>query len=187
MAIDTDKVVVGSDGAVYVAPVGSTGPTDVATALDAAFVHLGYTSEDGVEWTPGMDVTEINAWQSFYPIRHITTSRSLEVGFSLLQWNEASIKLAFGGGTVTATAGPPAYYTYVPPAPEDVDYRALVVEWEDGAKDYRLHIPRAMVTGVGAIPLQRSNPAGLDLTFSLAALDGANPFTLVTNDPAFAA
>ena len=186
MAIDTDEVVVGADGAVYVAPVGTAGPTDIATALNASFVDLGYVSEDGVEMTPGVEMNPIPAWQSFYPIRHVVTGRSLELGFSLLQWNEDSIKLAFGGGTVTPTAGPPAYYTYTPPAPEDVDYRALVIEWEDGTKDYRLHIPRALVTDVGSITLQRSDPAGLDLTFSLAAAESGSEFTLITNDPAFA-
>lgn len=187
MPNDANEVLVGASGSVHVAPVGTAGPTDIATALNVAFIDLGYVSEDGVSITPDVDVSDINAWQSFYAVRRIVTGRTLEVAFSLLQWNENSIKLAFGGGSVTTTAGPPAYYTYSPPAPSDIDYRAVVVQWADGTKDYRLHIPKALVTDTSALSLNRTNPAGLALTFSVQATDGANPFTLITDDPAFAA
>ena len=186
MPIDSDEVVVGGDGGVYVAAVGTTGPTDIETALDAGFTHLGYTTDDGLSLSPGMDITEIPAWQSFYPVRRIVTARSFDMGFTLLQWNQESIKLAFGGGSFATTAGPPAYYTYTPPEPEDLDYRALVIEWEDGTKNFRLHVPKALVTDVGDLGINRTDAAGLDLTFSLVATDGTQPFTLLTDDPAFA-
>lgn len=187
VGLDTDEIVVGANGAVYVGPVGTTGPTDIATALNAGFLNLGYANEDGVTITPGMDLNEIRAWQSFYPVRRNVTNRTLEIGVSLLQWNEETIKLAFGGGSVATTAGPPAYYTYTPPDPEDLDYRAMVLTWIDGTKDYRLHIPKVLVTDVGDIPINRSDPSGLQLTFALEATDGVSPFTLITDDPAFAA
>jgi hypothetical protein len=193
MALDADEVVIGANGAVSVAPVGTDGPTDITTALDEDFIDLGYVSEDGVEITPGIDMSEINGWQSFYAIRRLVTSRSLEVGFSLLQWNAESIKLAFGGGDVVEeqapSAGPPptpGLYVYSPPDPAEIDYRALVIDWSDGSKGYRLHIPKAVVTDTGALSLNRTDAAGLQLTFALQATDGADPFSLITNDPAFA-
>ena len=186
MALDADEVVIGANGAVYVGAVGSTGPTDIETALDAAFTHLGYVTDDGITLTPGMDTAEINAWQSFYPVRRIVTSRSFDIAIPLLQWNQESIKLAFGGGSFATTAGPPAYYTYTPPSPEEIDYRALVLEWADDTKEYRLHVPKVLVTDAGDLSLNRTDAAALDLTFSLEATDGSNPFTLITNDPAFA-
>lgn len=186
MALDADEVVVGANGTVNVGAVGSTGPTDIETALDGAFTDLGYVSEDGIELSPGMDMTEIAAWQSFYPVRRIVTGRSLEIGFELLQWNQEAIELAFGGGSFATTAGPPAYYTYTPPSPEDLDYRALVIEWEDGTKNYRLHVPKALVTDTSSLNINRSDAAGLGLTFSIEATDGTDPFTFITDDPAFA-
>lgn len=183
MAVDADEIVVGASGSVHVGAVGATGPTDIATAL-TGFTDLGYVSDDGVSITPGMDMSEINAWQSFYAVRRIVTGRSLEIGFTLLQWNEESIKLAFGGGTVTTAT---TIHTYSPPDPAEIDYRSLVIEWEDGTKGYRLHVPKALVTDTSALSLNRTDPAGLALTFSIQATDGSDPFTLITDDPAFAA
>ena len=49
-------------GAVYVAPKGTTLPTDATTELSAAFTCLGYVSEDGLENNNEMEVSEIKAW-----------------------------------------------------------------------------------------------------------------------------
>jgi hypothetical protein len=187
MATDADEIVVGANGSVHVAPVGTAGPADIETALNASFIDLGFVSDDGIEITPGMDSADINAWQSFYPVRRIVTGRTLEIGLTLLQWNEDSIALAFGGGSVSTTAGPPAYYTYTPPSPDEIDYRAMVIEWQDDTKTYRLHIPKVLVTDTSSLSLNRTDPAGLALTFSAQGTDGADVFTLITDDPAFAA
>lgn len=186
--LDVDELVVAGDASVNIAPVGTAGPTDIATALNASFVNIGYTSEDGIELTPGMDINEIRAHQALYPVRRIVTGRTLELGLTVMQWNEETIKLAFGGGSVATTPGPPAVYTYTPPdADDEPHFRALVLEWEDGAKVYRLHAPKVMVTDVSGITLARADAAGIPLTFSVVATDGAQPFTFITSDPAFAA
>lgn len=186
MSIDADEIVVAGDAGVYVAPVGTAGPTDIATALNASFANLGYTSEDGISWSPGMETTPINTHQSFYAVRHIVTGRSLDIGFELLQWNQESFMLAMGGGEFATTAGPPAYYTYTPPEPSDIYYRALVVEWTDGGKSYRLHVPKVMASDVSEVTLARTDASGLALTLSAVATDGSAEYTFITNDPAFA-
>ncbi|MGE3835245.1 MAG: hypothetical protein AB7H43_10710 [Acidimicrobiia bacterium] len=183
MAVDVDEVVIAGNGQVYVAPLGTAGPTNIATALNAAFVELGYVSEEGVKLSPGMETKAIMAWQAFYGIRRIVTGRSLSAAMTLLQWSDVSIKLAFGGGSIATASG---VHTYTPPDPEDIDYRAMVLAWQDGVKSYRLHLPRVMVTEVGDINLTRADAAGLAMTFSVDAVDGAQPLVLITDDAAFA-
>ena len=187
MAIDSSEIVVAGDATVSVGPVGSTGPTDVETALDAAFVDLGATSEDGIEWTPGMETEAISVHQALYAVRYVVTDRTLEFGFELLQWNQETLKLALGGGTITTTAGPPAYYTYTPPAPEEIYYRALVLAWQDGDYTFRLHVPKVMVTDTSAITLARTDAAGIPLTLAVVATDGTSEYTLISDHPGLAA
>ncbi len=50
MGNDAKNVSVGkplATGAIFVAPIGTTAPTDAKTALNEAFKCVGYVSEDG--------------------------------------------------------------------------------------------------------------------------------------------
>lgn len=49
-------------GAVNVAPIGTTLPTDAVAALNVAFVGLGYCSEDGLTNANTRSSTDIKAW-----------------------------------------------------------------------------------------------------------------------------
>ena len=48
---------------VYVAPKGTTLPTDVTTALNASFIDLGWLHEDGIQESQTADNVEFTAWQ----------------------------------------------------------------------------------------------------------------------------
>jgi len=58
--VTTGKPKVG--GAIYRAPSGTTPPTDAVTALAAAFVELGYASDDGMKNSHSGTVNKIHAW-----------------------------------------------------------------------------------------------------------------------------
>lgn len=49
-------------GAIYRAPLGSTLPTDATTALDKAFVCMGYAGDDGVTNSNAPDTDNVKAW-----------------------------------------------------------------------------------------------------------------------------
>lgn len=162
MAVDANEVVVGGDGRVFVAPAGTAVPTDL-TALPATWINVGYLSEDGVTFTGGATVEDINAWQSFYPIRKIVTGRTGGVEFVMKQWNGENLKLAFGGGTVVTAAGK-TYFA--PPSPSVLDARAMVIEWNDGSETYRLVIPRGLVGGDTSTAVVRTSAADLPVSFA---------------------
>lgn len=171
MPADATEVVVGSNGKVYVAPAGTALPSNIATALNAAFKDVGYVSEDGVSFTDGKDLEDVEAWQSFYPIRRLITGKTFGVEFVMRQWNEDTVKMAFGGGLIQRTSG---ITTYRPPKPDDgIDYRAVVIEWVDGTATYRLVIPRCMVDGEVSPQVVRT--AAADLPVSFAATPSGNP------------
>lgn len=184
---DANAITVGANGRVMVAPYASvvSWPTNVSTALDVAFVDMGLVSEDGVNFTNGQEITDINAWQSFYPVRKIVASKSTRVEFVLKQWDHYTVPLALGGGTVTAVSG---VHTYLPPDASVLDLRAVVIEWTDGSEIYRLVIPRGLATGEVSSVIARTGsidlPIGIDATPLGSAVAGSiqtQPFYFVTN------
>lgn len=67
-------------GAVFVAPMTATVPTDAKTPLGADFKCLGYVSEDGLENNNEMDVSAIKAWGGMIVYRSLN---ELDDNFSL--------------------------------------------------------------------------------------------------------
>lgn len=187
MAENSDQVVVGADGQVWVAEFGDApaAPTNATTdpnTVDADYANLGFTSEEGATITDGKTITDIGAWQSFYPIRSIVTARDFMVAFMLRQWNRDTVELALGG-TVSGSAG---NWTFVPPSPADLDLRVLILDWQDDARSYRLYIPKCMSVENVETNLVRTSAADLPITLkALDPGDGDDVYTLFTNDDAF--
>lgn len=175
MALNADELFIPGGGSVLIGDVGATAPDDTTTAWGDDWTDLGYTSENGVTITPGMDITDVTAWQSRYPVRRIVTAETMEIAFELLQWNEDTISLAFGGGTWSGGV-------YTPPAAGTLSEYALGIEGVDGDNIERWIITRAIVTNVGGIQLQRVGPAMLPITMSLLAVADESPFTVIRNE-----
>ena len=174
MALTADEVFIAGGGHVYVADVGTTEPTDTTTPWGVGWAELGYTTEDGVTITPSQTITDVPAWQSRIPVRRIVTGENLEVQFSLLQWNEDTLSLAFRGGTWDGDV-------YTPGTAGVVDERALGIEAIDGDKIARVIVPRGMVTTVGGITMTRTGANPIPITFSSLAVEGEAEFTLIAD------
>lgn len=184
MTKDADEIVVGANGTIYAAPVGSTLPGNIGTPLGPAWADLGYVTEDGVAWVDGKTVESIRAWQSFYDLRRIITAREGSLAFGLMQWSGQNVTLALGGGEITSPAADE--YRYEPPAPEFIDERALAVEWQDGAYNFRLTCLKGMVSDNVETNIVRTGAAILPITFSFLGQEGQPPFVLDTDHPGFA-
>lgn len=179
------QTLIGASGTVYVGTPGATitAPTSEVSVLDTDFVELGFVSEDGVKFRDSKDVGSLRAWQTPYDVRRFVTGRDFEVEFALEQWNWHTVPFAFGGGTLTEPT--PGHYKFVPPDADDLDERALVVDWVDGARKYRLFLPRGLVTTPVEVNIKRDEGAMFPITFG-AIFDGTNPaFAIFTDDAAF--
>lgn len=91
-------------GYIWVAPLGTTIPQDATTELDAAFVGLGYLSEDGLtepaSFEPGDDI--VAAGGDTVAQADPTFSKTW-TGTCIEALNEDLLKVAYGSANVTVT------------------------------------------------------------------------------------
>lgn len=187
MAQDSTELVVASHGDVYVAPVGTTLPTQYNETLASGWVNLGLISEDGVSISVSPEIEEFGAWQRRQAVRREFVSQAISVTFGLEQWNAANVEFAFGGGNVTQVDPDQWRYDF-PDGDDALDERAIIIDWQDGPNSsYRAVFERGSVTDAVETQLQRSALAMLPIAFSvLAPDDGGSPGYLLANDAAFA-
>ena len=97
-------------GAVFIAPAGTTLPTDGTTALDNAYKDMGYISEDGYVQSIETDTAEVKAWggdtvltaQSSYKETH--TVNFIETNVNTLKAIYGSTNVTEAGGKITVNS-----------------------------------------------------------------------------------
>ena len=88
-------------GAVFVAPKGTTLPTNATTALSSAFVCLGYVSEDGLKNNNELTVEAIKAWGGNIVYRSLTEMND-EFNLALIETENVDVlKTVYGENNVT--------------------------------------------------------------------------------------
>lgn len=172
---DSQEVVVAAQGHLWAAdlrdnpsfPSNSSGPT---SSLDAKFMEVGYITEDGPTFTVTPTTDDLMAWQSQSPIRRLKTANVTSVAASLMQWNQATFSLAFGGGAWSQPAA--GIFRYTPPADNDPlpDY-AIVLDLEDGDRHGRFVLFRSNITDAVETTLTRTGAALLPVTLNTLTPD----------------
>lgn len=182
---DADELIVAGSGQAYIGSVGTDEPADAEATLDTDLVGLGYHTEEGVSTNKTLDIVEHRAWQSRKPIRRDKESEDFQIGFELMQWEEDSVILAFGGGSIDEVST--GQYKYTPPSVEDALAEwMLVVDVIDGDTRGRFVIPRGTVTeGVESV-FRANQPAVLPITFRALENDAGDDWYFLTNSAAFA-
>ena len=87
-------------GAVFVAPAGTTVPTNATTALDAAFTGLGYVSEDGLVNSVETDTETVTAWGGDQVLSG-QTSFAETFTVNLIETNPDALAVYYGEDNVT--------------------------------------------------------------------------------------
>lgn len=182
---DAGEILVGGQSDVFTAPVGTAFPTTITSATDtfAGWVHLGYTSENGVKPGGSKTIADVKSSQAFYPTRKIVSAIDLTLEFELQQWNSENIILAFGGGEVTEPS--PNIFRYTPPSPSHLDERAMLVRTVDDTRIYLWGYTRVLNTKAYTTELVRTKEAVLPIGMSLLDPGASDPWFMLSNDPAF--
>ena len=150
-------------GAIFIAPVGTTLPTDSTTALATAFVELGYASDAGVVNSESRETETIKAWGGDTVLKPFTGKEDT-FKFTLIEaLNVNALKLVYGDSNVT---GDLTNGISIKSAAEDLDYHSFVIEMVLNGAIKRIVIPSAKVTEVGDITYSDGEAIGYDTTLS---------------------
>lgn len=168
MALDSDNVRVAVTGSVYVAPTGTSAPTTSGSALDIAFVDLGYVSADGITENIDRTTNQIRAWQNGSLVREVTSEGTYSVDMTFIETNESVLELYYGAsitagvldGDPTSTGG----------------RKSFVIDVIDGAIVERIYIPAGEITSVGTRTLASGEAVGYQVTITAYADAGSTTF-----------
>lgn len=169
--VTTGKPKIG--GAIWRAPLGSTLPTDAATALDNAFVCLGYVSEDGVTQTTEINTEEIRAWGGDVVLAP-QTSKVDRYQMTLIETlNIEVLKMVFGNTNVSGTIQTGIAITA---NAKELEESAYVIEMAmKGGVKRRIVIPDGKITEIGETAYKDNEAAGYQTT--VTALPDTNENT----------
>lgn len=92
-------------GAIWVAPKGTSLPTDATTALGASFTLLGFTSDAGVQISESSSAQTIRAWEAHAEVYNVMTEYTESISFTPIQCNADVAKLTWGEDMVEVTNG----------------------------------------------------------------------------------
>lgn len=164
------------ESAVYVAPKGSTVPTDLAEP-SAPFTELGWLSEDGIGEDRSEDVQTFRAYQGGTIVRRKKTSVEDSITFQCLEETATVLGLRYAGQTATVTDG--VATIRVANQTKD-DPRAFVVDVVDGDYTKRYVIPVGYV-GTGSVAHSNSAMTVYEFTVTIQG-----DYDIITDSPGVA-
>lgn len=184
-AVTTPNVLT-NPGYLFIAPLGSTEPTNTVAggvftdAWPAAWLPLGAT-EDGSDFAYGSTVEAVTVAELFDPVQYFTTERHGTIAFNLANFGLSNYRRALNGGvtalTATSGTGATALYTVEPPDP-GAEVRCMV-GWESLDNTLRLVARQCIQGGEITTAFKKAPTLGvIPCTFNLEKPASAKPFAL---------
>lgn len=175
MATNAGNVTAGKPkigGAVSRAPIGTTLPTDAVTALDSAFIGLGYCSEDGFKNNMGITTQKVKAWGGDV-VLNTQTEKTDEFSVTLIEvMNVNVLKTVFGDANVTGTLSDGIAVNINAEEQAEASWTVDMVLKGNTVK--RIVIPYGKITAISEITYNDSGAVGYALTISARADDSGN-------------
>jgi hypothetical protein len=173
-------------GALRWAPLGTTLPTDAITALDGAFVDLGYIGEDGFTESNSRDVTKKKAFGGS-TVKILQTDYTATVSFTFLESINANVlKAVFGEDNVTVTpaAGAAGNQVKVSKNKATLPHKCWVIDTIDGDMSYRSVIADGQVMTIGDITVTHTDTIMYTVTIEAFEVNGTDNIVTYTDDGA---
>lgn len=183
MAKNSKQVRVALTGSVFYTPTPITALPDDLTAAPAGAIDLGWTTSDGVTFTLGREVEGIDAWQTPNLLRQLVLSEPKSLSYTLRQLARDQWLATMGGTFEEVTAG--GFNRWVPEAGKLIE-GTILVDFVDGANNYRFGFPLAQQTAEVEFSLVRNDAINLPNTWTAIEPSGGLPVMFMdTDDPAF--
>lgn len=183
MALDSAGVRKGLVVNLFMGEVGATMPDDTATAIDEDdFINLGYLSEDGATMGNDTESQDVPAAQTRLPVRTDIIGETITLQTVLIQRTRESMQVAFNGGAFSA-GSTPGDIIFTPPSAASSVERSYVLEVNDGDVVDRYRIPRATLSSLDDIPINKNDPYQFPITLTMLDPGGGDPpWDMITND-----
>lgn len=151
-------------GAIHVAPAGTALPTDATTALNSAFVNLGYVSEDGLTNESGGAVQTLHAWGKDIVLAMEGDPETYS--WTLLEVLDENVqKFVRGSANVTVNEdGAMTVKINRGAQREQLEEHVIVVEMILRGRAVRHVIPCGVITEVGEITYTDDDAVGYEVT-----------------------
>lgn len=151
-------------GVIFSAPIGTVLPTNTDTALDKAFVDLGYVSEDGVTNSNSPSSDNIKAWGGDIVLT-TQTEKNDEWKFKLIEANNINVlKTIYGEDNVIGTLEEGMEIIV---NSDEMESQSWVIDTilKNGTKK-RIVIPNGTISSIGDIVYKDNEPVAYDLTIT---------------------
>jgi hypothetical protein len=169
MTNDTTKVITGkplNTGGVLVAPLGTAAPTNVTTALNAAFKPLGFIGEDGLTETTDRSTDKIKAWGGDV-VKIVQSDYAATFTYTMIQATDADVlKEVYGTDNVTVTAATSTTgtLTVITAKSDMLPVKSYVFEIKDGLNRVRIYVPKGQITAIDEISYNDTDVVGYAVT-----------------------
>ena len=158
-------------------PVFTAAGGKFTNTWDTAWKQLGRTTEDGINITFGQENASYQSSQEAYPFLTKVTSRSVNVGFTLYEYNKQNMKMALNGGNWSVTgSGATEVATYTPALPGQETYSMLA--WIGPNDDEVCLIYKAFSSAEVSMDMTRDDPRPLPLN-----MQAQQPLAAISNVP----
>lgn len=184
MATTATNVTVGKPkvgGAVHWAPLGTTLPTSATAALNAAFVDLGYVSEDGLTNNNSPESDTVKAWGGD-TVLSLQTDRPDTFALTLLEaMNSDVLKTIYGSSNVTADG---EGNLTIKATAEEMPSGSWVFDMIlKGGRAKRIVVPNGTISELGDITYKDDEAVGYNITITdVPDTNGVYHYEYITAD-----